>query len=79
MRGNEILPLFVVICMGNGDGRALVPVVLHPLQYGVSNLGRVYCLGLSNLLKHFPNLHPMNETCVLNPPFFCVKHVLGGV
>ncbi len=28
--------------MGNGDGRALVPVVLHPLQYGVSNLGRVY-------------------------------------
>ena len=28
--------------MGNGDGRALIPVVLHPLQYGVSNLGRVY-------------------------------------
>ena len=31
--------------MGNGDGRALVPVVLHPLQHGVSNLGRVYSGG----------------------------------
>ena len=35
--------------------------------------------GILKAAKTFPNLHPMNEICVLNPPFFCVKHVLGGV
>ena len=42
--------------MGNGDGGALVPVVLHPLQYGVSNLGRVYLsdftLELEGIIKN---------------------------
>ncbi len=35
--------------------------------------------GTLKLLKHLPNLHPINETCGLNAPFFCVKHVLSGI
>ena len=30
--------------MGAMGGRALAPMLLHPLQYGVANLGRVYWL-----------------------------------
>ena len=30
--------------MGAMGGRALAPMFLHPLQYGVANLGKAYCL-----------------------------------
>ena len=29
--------------MGAIGGRALAPMFLHPLQYGVANLGKAYC------------------------------------
>ena len=31
--------------MGAMHGRALAPMFLHPLQYGVANLGNAYCSG----------------------------------
>ena len=32
-------------------GRALAPVVLHPLKYGVDNLGSVYCNSVESELR----------------------------
>ena len=45
--------------MGAIGGRALVPMFLHPLQYGVANLGKAYC-------KQYNALQLIKEKYVLS-------------